>query len=283
MPLSPTPGTLPDTAATSGDRVTDLIQKLVAAATAEVDSAAQRTRAQAQIEISELHRTIARLRDDVQAERDRLEAASTELVLARAAASQLKEELEAARHEKACLAATLETVRLVISGIGPEVHGPDPTPPPTAHVEESDDELADSEFDADLDLAEFQAGDPVVAAGQSLTADDMPDRGAVPQSGATGHLAQLLAQIEEIYRSDLKSSEGTSEVVTRLAANLAYARDAYARRLDSADGEDVTQFDRQVAALRDTRSGTPFGRHLALAFRVPATDRRSSDLQEEAC
>jgi hypothetical protein len=282
MPLSPTPGTLPETAATSGDRVSDLIQKLVAAATAEVESAAQRTRAQAQIEISELQRTIARLRDDVQAERDRLEAASTELVLARAAASQLTEALEAERHEKACFAATLETVRLVISGIDPEGHRPDPTPPPTAHVAEADDELTDSEFDADLDLAEFQSGDPVVATRQSLAAD-VPDRGAASQSAAAGHLGQLLAQIEEIYRSDLKSSEGTSEVVTRLAANLAYARDAYARRLDSADGDDVTPFDRQVAALRDARSSTPFGRHLAMALRVSATDRRSNDLQEEAC
>jgi hypothetical protein len=283
MPLSPTPDTLPETAAPSGDRVSDLIQKLVAAATAEVESAAQRTRAQAQIEITELHRTIARLREDVQAERDRLEAASTELVLARAAASQLKEALEAERLEKARFAATLETVRLVISGIDPEVHGPDPTPAPTAHVAEADDDPTDSEFDADLDLAEFQAGDPVVTARQSLTAADMPDRGAVSQSGAAGHLAQLLAQIEEIYRSDLKSSEGTSEVVTRLAANLAYARDAYTRRLDPADGEDVTQFDRHVAALRDARSGAPFGRHLAMALRVSATDRRSNDLHEEAC
>ena len=282
MALSPTPGTLPEPAAASGDRVSDLIQKLVAAATAEVESAAQRTRAQAQIEITELQRTIARLRDDVQTERDRLEAASTELILARAAASQLKEELEGERVEKARFAATLETVRLVISGIDPEVHGPDLTPPSTSHAAEGDDEL-DSEFDADLGLAEFQSGDPVVATPQSLHADDMPDRGAASQAGAAGHLAQLLTQIEEIYRSDLKSSEGTSEVVTRLAANLAYARDAYARRLDSADGDDVTPFDRQVAALRDARSDTPFGRHLAMALRVSATDRRSNDLQEEAC
>src|SRR5205809_170998 len=49
MALSPTPGTLSEPAAASGDRVSDLIQKLVAAATAEVESAAQRTRAQAQI------------------------------------------------------------------------------------------------------------------------------------------------------------------------------------------------------------------------------------------
>jgi hypothetical protein len=281
MPLSPTPDTLPETAAPSGDRVSDLIQKLVAAATAEVESAAQRTRAQAQIEISELHRTIARLRDEVQAERDRLEAASTELVLARAAASQLKEALEAERHEKACFAATLETVRLVISGIDPEGHRPDPNPPPpTAHVADADDELTDSEFDADLDLAEFQSGDPVVATRQSLAAD-IPDRGGASQSAAVGHLGQLLAQIEEIYRSDLKLSEGTSEVVTRLAANLAYARDAYARRLD--DGDDVTQFDRHITALRDARSSTPFGRHLAMALRVSATERRSNDLQEEAC
>jgi hypothetical protein len=283
MALSPTPGTLPETAAASGDRLSDLIQKLVAAATAEVENAAQRTRAQAQIEITELQRTIARLRDDVQTERDRLEAASTELILARAAASQLKEELEGERVEKARFAATLETVRLVISGIDPEVHGPDLTPRSTSHAAEGDDELTESEFDADLGLAEFQSGDPVVAAHQSLQADDMPDRDAASQADAAGHLAQLLTQIEEIYRSDLKSSEGTSEVVTRLAANLAYARDAYARRLDSADGDDVTPFDRQVAALRDARSGTPFGRHLAMALRVSATDRRSNDLQEEAC
>jgi hypothetical protein len=282
MPLAATPGTLPETAASSADRVSDLIQKLVAAATAEVESAAQRTRAQAQIEITELHQTIARLRDDLQAERDRLEAASTELVLACAATSQLKEELEASRHERARVAATLQTVRLLISGLDPEDLGPDATPDPTADVAEGDDELTNSAFDAELDFSEFESDEAVLATGRAPISADTPDPSAVSHTAAAPHLTHLLAQIEEIYRSDLKSSEGTSEVVTRLAANLAYARDAYARRLDSADGNDVTQFDRHVAALRDARSGTPFGRHLAMALRASAADRLH-DLQEEAC
>jgi hypothetical protein len=280
---SSTPGSLPETAATAGDRVSDLIQKLVAAATAEVESAAQRTRAQAQNEITELHRTIGRLRDELQAERDRLETASAELILARAAASQVKEELEAERAEKARFAATLETVRLVISGLDPDVYSPDPTPPPSAHIAEADDELTDEDIDAERELAEFEAGGPVLATRRSLTPADAPGEDAGVGSDAGGHLAQLLVQIEEIYRSDLKSSEGTSEVVARLAANLTYARDAYARRLDSADGKDVTAFDRHLAALRNAKSDTPFGRHLAMAMRLSAADRSArNEPREEA-
>jgi hypothetical protein len=265
-----------DPAPTASDRVSDLIQKLVAAATADVESAAQRARAQAQVEITHLQKSIDRLRDDVQAERDRVKIASRELDLARATAAQLKEELNAERGEKARFAATLETVRLLVTGIDPE-QGPDPTPLPAVDISEADDESGHRDAEAAL-VAEFTSGDLTLAATQPRAVV------ATPADAATaGHLAQLLGQIEEIYRSDLKLAEGTSEVVARLAANLAYARDALARRLDSTDGDDAATFDRHVAMLIDARSGTPFGRHLAMALRFGTPElSTSSELEKEA-
>jgi hypothetical protein len=265
------------------DRVSDLIQKLVAAATAEVESAAQRSRVEAQGEIAQLQRTLDRLRDELQAERDWLKVASTELTLARETASQLREELEAERAAKARFAATLETVRLLVTGVDPEPHGPDPGQRPAVHAAEHHDDLSGSETLADPAFAEFQAVDLKLAARQPLPSAAAPPSGAASPPDSTGHLAQLLAQVEEIYRSDLKSAEGTSEVVARLAANLEYARGALARRLGSADGDDAALFDRHLSALINSRSGTPFGRHLAMAVRFSVVDRTPSrELQEEA-
>jgi hypothetical protein len=264
-------GTAPrpvDAPANSTDRVSDLVQKLVAAATAEVENAAQRTRAQAQIEIGELQLTIDRLQQQLHEEHDKLKAASVELTLARATASQLKEELEAERAEKARFAATLETVRLMVSGMDPEPHCADPTPPSTMPLAEADDDLTDDDDAGRAPLPEFRTADAALATSHRSTP-------AAPAAGTgtgtasafdtNGHLAQLLGQIEEIYRSDLKLAEGTSEVVARLGANIEYARDAFARRLDSTDVGDAALFDRHLASLLDARSGTPFGRHLAMA------------------
>jgi hypothetical protein len=284
MALSSPTVTLPQTPeapVNSGDRVSDLIQKLVAAATAEVESAAQRSRAEAQAEITQLQKTVDRLRDELHSERDWLKVASAELTLAREAASHLKQELETERAAKARFAATLETVRLLVTETDPEQRGPDPGLPPTGHIAEADDEPGGHRTVPDP-FAEFQTVDLKLATRQP------PPPVAAQQSAASpldssGHIAQLLAQVEEIYRSDLKSAEGTSEVVARLAANLAYARDALARRLDSTDGDEARLFDRHLSMLIDSRSGTPFGRHLAMAVRFSVVDRpTSAELQEEA-
>jgi DNA repair exonuclease SbcCD ATPase subunit len=256
--LTPSPS---DAAGTSTDRVSDLIQKLVAAATAEVESAAERARAQAQIEKAQLQQTIDRLRDELQSERDRLKAISEQLAAARANTTKLEEQLEAERTEKARFAATLETVRLVVSGTDVELHGAAPNPAVPADVAEADDDVTDEELDLD-ETSDLELVDGSAAAFHAVDSSSEP----YDEDGA-GHLTQLLAQIEEIYRSDLKSAEGTSEVVARLAANLAYARDAYARRIDSAEGGDAGPFDRALSTLLMDRSDTPFGRHLAMALR----------------
>jgi hypothetical protein len=260
--------TLPNTAdapALSTERVSDLVQKLVAAATAEVEAAAQRTRAQAQIEITQLHRTIDLLREEVQAEHDKLTIAERDLTRARASASQLKEELDRERAEKARIAATLETVRLLVSGPEADQQESEPMPLPAADVAEAHDELTATEAGAESDdSADFPAGDLM-----SRTAI----RDAAAHADGTGYLAQLLGQIEEIYRSDLESAEGTSDVVARLAANLSYARDAFARRVEAAEDGDAALFDREIARLLEARSGTPFGRHLAMAIRSASGDR----------
>jgi DNA repair exonuclease SbcCD ATPase subunit len=254
-----------DTPAPSSDRVSDLIQKLVAAATAEVEAAAHRTRVQADAEINQLQRTIERLKTDLQAERDKLAAALQELALVRASTSKLKEELEAERTEKGRFAATLETVRLLVTGTDSEHPSPDHTPVPPSDVAEAHDELGDPATGVPPEFAEFQSGDFTALPAQPGAHDD-----------AGGHLVQLLAQIEEIYRSDAESAQGTSEIVRRLAANLAYARDAFSRRMESSDGGDAQVFDRHLDRLLETRAGTPFGRHLAMAV------RGSTALEEQA-
>jgi Tfp pilus assembly protein FimV len=247
------------------DRVSDLIQKLVAAATAEVETAAQRARAQAEAEITELQRTLDRTREELQAERDRLTSMANELSASRAAAARLGEELNAERTEKARFAAAIETIRLVVSGVDAELHSVVPAPAATT-VAEADDDGIDNEPGLD------DRGESRDASIDDFAADD--------------HLSQLLSQIEEIYRADLKSAEGTSELVARLAANLEYARDAYASRIesdiDSEESDDLAQFDRRLAALIDARSGTPFGRHLEMAIRHLGDRRTAMELEQRA-
>jgi hypothetical protein len=277
--------TLPQTAdptATSTERVSDLVQKLVAAATAEVDAAAQRTRAHAQVEITQLQRTVDLLRTELQAERDKLTAAVQELAVARATTKQLTEDLESERGEKARFAATLETVRLLVSGIDPEHQGPDPTSRPDTDAAEADDDLRERTSDAAF--AEFESGDLPVPLNRVLTPVAAPQEpGGASSDDTSRHLAQLVGQIEEIYRSDLDSAQSTSDVVGRLAANLAYARDAFARRLESADARDAQLFDRHLARVLEMRSGTRFGRDLAMALRFPGCDLgTSSELEREA-
>jgi chromosome segregation ATPase len=271
-----------DTTATSTERVSDLVQKLVAAATAEVEAASQRTRAQAQVEITQLQRTIDQLRAELQAERDKLTAAAQELTVARASTLQLTEELESERAEKARFAATLETVRLLVSGIDPEHQDPDPASRPYRHTAEALDELGERAPDADL--GEFHSGDRPGPANRALTAVGAPSEpGNASHDDMTRHLAELVGQIEEIYRSDLDSAESRSEVVGRLSANLAYARDAFARRLESVDGRDAQLFDRHLARVLEMRSGTPFGRDLATAVRRLIPDlSTSTELRKEA-
>jgi len=263
-----TPSQLPpaaDTPANPSDRVSDLIQKLVAAATAEVESAAQRTRAQAEVEMIALRRTIDSLRHEVQAERDRLKAVTEQLAKAQTAAAQLNEELDAEKTEKARFAATLETVRLVVSGIDGELHPTDPAPS-RVHVADADDELTREDEDSD----------------QEVVLDEVDvDGDSTDRTESGRHLVQLLSQIEEIYRSDLKLAEGTSDVVARLTANLEYARDAYARRRGG--DEDGTQFDRQLAMLLESRADTPFARDLAMAIRYSSRDRgNATELEQQA-
>jgi len=240
------------------DRVSDLIQKLVAAATAEVEQAAHRTRAQAEAELAELRGTIDRLRQELQSERSQRQSMADELAAARTNAARLTGELETERTEKARFAATIETVRLVISGVDV---GPDSADaaPASIEVAEADDELTREEID-----------------GAPAASGDIPENQVASGGGSDDHLSQLLSQIEEIYRADLACAEGTSELVARLTANLEYARDAYASRIGSRRENDVANFDRQLPALIDARSGTPFGRHLAMAMRCMARTRSAA-------
>jgi hypothetical protein len=143
-------------------------------------------------------------------------------------------------------------------------------PPPALHRdgdrgERDDGDVHGQEPDQLTDRAGAIEDCPEFHAGE-FEADADPD-------APDARLVQLLEQIEDIYRADAEDAHDTSDLIGRLAANLAYARDTFARRLESAEGPEMARFDRYVERLLEARSGTPFGRHLASALRGASPDR----------
>ncbi len=76
---------------------------------------------------------------------------------------------------------------------------------------------------------------------------------------------QLLDNIEAVYAADVASGLMPGDLVARLAGNLAYGAEVFARRLGSAAVEGTTAFDEQVTIVLQTRGDVSFGRHLAVA------------------
>jgi hypothetical protein len=76
---------------------------------------------------------------------------------------------------------------------------------------------------------------------------------------------QLVDNIEAVYAADVASGLMPDELVARLAGNLTYGAEVFARRLGSAAGPGTRAFDEQVTIVLQTRGDAAFGRHLAVA------------------
>jgi hypothetical protein len=76
---------------------------------------------------------------------------------------------------------------------------------------------------------------------------------------------QMLSQVEEMYKVDLKSGRLPMAVVDALTANLRYAREAFVARspLDPEHAKAV--FEQQLTVMLDLNGATEFGRHLSIA------------------
>jgi hypothetical protein len=76
---------------------------------------------------------------------------------------------------------------------------------------------------------------------------------------------QLLDNIEAVYAADVASGVVPDDLVDRLASNLTYGAEVFARRLEYASVPRTTVFEQQLTSLINTKGETSFGRHLAVA------------------
>ena len=76
---------------------------------------------------------------------------------------------------------------------------------------------------------------------------------------------QLLDNIEAVYAADVASGLMPDDLVARLAENLTYGAEVFARRLGSAAVPGTSVFDEQLMIVLQTRGDVSFGRHLAVA------------------
>jgi hypothetical protein len=83
------------------------------------------------------------------------------------------------------------------------------------------------------------------------------------------YAVSLLHEIEQMYTADVEGGMSGADLQKRLAGNIDYARSIYGSRtaLESADA--ATLIDDELAALIETRKGTPFARDLAAAAGHP--------------
>jgi hypothetical protein len=315
--------------------VSRIADKLAAAAAAEAESAAQRTHAEAQVEIARLHGLVDRAQGELTAEHDalkaarveitrltdladrtqgeltaerdtlktareelqqeqtarknaeagqekaqaihhlvvsdlasQLQAAQSELKAARAEVTGLKHQLEAEQAERTKLVAALQTVQRAVA------FADSIQPATTAHaapieIGEAGGARTGEVGAAGAELASLAAAtqaaveEPDASHLRLVTNPPRADTGSHPE--LLDYVTQLLAEMEAIYWADLRSEGNAADVVDRLAANLRYARDMFARRRAAYDVGDATLFEEQIAMLMDRKPETSFARHLAIA------------------
>ena len=282
-----------------GNKVPELVERIVAAATTEADGAIRQVRAEAEREIAahreqlqtaraELaHEQTIRLHAEAargEAERLLAEAASahdsqvrlmqTQLEAERAESARLWQQLDAEHVERVRLAAALDAIQRAVSSVE-TVRTPSELP---NHVPRIDDQPAASAhagaviepYDA-ANASQGAASVPEGAIDRNLTlVRTRPPADAEAQDELVNYAKELLDQVEAMYCADLESSRSSADVVNRLTDHLRYARTAFARRVNAADGE-PTLFDDQVVMLLDAKATTAFGGHLAFsAYQVCA-------------
>jgi hypothetical protein len=225
----------------------DTAKKRVAEVKSEAEAAALRARLEAQTEIADLRSMVDRLRIDVQTERDRSQftdepfgtgaeqpTRDAPLKPPLSAASYgsrllaLREELDASRTECSDLARQLDVEK--------------------AHRARL---MAGVQAIQDPSTAATPSAAPHVTGGLHF---DPPE-----------YARQLLDNIEAVYAADVASGLMPDDLVARLAANLTYGAEVFARRLGSAAVPGTSVFDEQLMIVLQTRGEVSFGRHLAVA------------------
>jgi hypothetical protein len=180
----------------------------------------------------------------------------------------LRQQLEAEQSERTRLTAAVQSVQRALSLA--DVAQPAAAAPAQAATPQNDVQPAAApaaavreEFAAEPEIHVIEPDTPAPTRKLELvaSASDAPE----PRPELVEYIRQLLDDVEAMYWADLESARGPSDVVARLTANLKYARDVFARRLEASDAGQINLFERQLMALLDTTSETSFGRHLSFS------------------
>jgi hypothetical protein len=236
----------------------DFIQKLVAAAVADIEEDALRRSSDAQTEIDRLRAQISALEDGRQ-------TVAVELALAREEAALLRGQLSTEESKVARLKAAIETVQRAV------------------HLAESvdretGDAIAKPVNDATRDAPSREhvpvktvsesapPPTPAPRAESRTSSTDRPAAAAADSDGGLAELARSLAvEIERAYHEDVAEGLNPTELVARLAENLRIARETFASQLGASDTDAARLIDQQLTELLDGKSNTELGRRLAIA------------------
>src|SRR5712692_4947874 len=157
--------------------VSSLVEKLVAAATAEREAAVKRTRAEADIDIAQMQALVIHLRSESEFQREEI--------------SRLQERLEAEKAKNARLAAAFEAVQRAASfvePIEPALRPASPAPQTSEHTTPAESRP--------LKLVSTTSG-------------------AASDPALVEYVKQLLDQIESRYWTDLGAAMGPADIVDR--------------------------------------------------------------------
>jgi hypothetical protein len=91
------------------------------------------------------------------------------------------------------------------------------------------------------------------------------------------YAASLLAEVEQMYASDVQSGKAAQALQTGLKANVEYAGSIYANRVAFEAPAAAALFDEQIVTMIDEHRGKPFGKDLAQVaqrgFRMESSGR----------
>ena len=289
------------------DAVSELIEKIVAAAAADAETLAQQVEADARAEVAEAQALVDRLQAEVragqeqllrgreeldveQAARARAESAlkdaqvaheqarsaleaqlrsrETEVQSLRGEMSALHERLAAGQAERANLTATLGALQSAVHGAVSTLSLVQPAASTPRRVAPH------------ADAAEGDAIPPPVSHAPVPSAASMSSRAQAKSRAAIlevppaelapsigGYVTALLETIEASYRQDVESALPPAHVVKRLTDNLRYASHLFTERLGPDRAAENAVLREEITKLLHTTSATSFGRDLAIAAR----------------
>ena len=184
-----------------------------------------------------------------------------ELRSSRAEIAALQEQLAAAQAEGMAVKATLEALQLAVHGAMSTLTVAKPaaaTPGGAAAEAVPGDRTRASVAPPAIPSA---AAPSSTAHAKPVAIGNAPPAALPPNRYATA----LLTSIEAMYGQDVESALPPADIARRLRDNLRYASQLFAERLRSDPAGEKSALKEQTARLLRTKSGTPFGRDLALA------------------